>query len=237
MDKYQIICLIAVIFTAMPMLAGLICYRKLSNELKLLALLFLLIFMVEAYSFYLNFAMGSNQWLFHFYNPIEFTIFLSVFKAWHKDIRIKDTIKWLIPAFILLCLVNDLFWGSQVIFYLNGNFLLDRWVDYNFLPPEIAGILYAALAAFTLFRLFNDDKGDILHQPVFWISAGLLLYSSGTIMYFVFNELIRIEKIVMIWIIYNIINLIANQLYAIGFITYYRNRDKELPDDSHLSIL
>jgi hypothetical protein len=180
--------------------------------------------------------MESNQWLFHFYNPIEFAILLSAFKTWQTDVRVKETIKWAIPTFILFCLVNDLFWGSQVILYLNGNFLLDRWADYNFVPPHVAGIVYAALAALTLFRLLSDDKGDIMHQPAFWISAGLLLYSSGTIMYFVFIELIKVERVVLIWIIYNFINLIANQLYAVGFITHYRNRNKKLPVENRLSI-
>jgi len=228
MDEFRIIVIVAVFFTSIPMIIGLFGYQKLNNSMRLLSILFVIMFLVEAYGLYQTFIFGDNRWIFHFYTPIEFTLLLAVFYKWQSLRVIKRMIILLIIGFITFCIINSAFIDNSVFIWLNGSLLLNTHVSFNYLPIKISDIIYVAVASLTLIRIFIQDKGSITSEPAFWVSAALLLFASSAIVFFVFIELISSQRIVLIWILHNMVNAVANILYAIGLIIAYRKGSRAI---------
>lgn len=87
----------------------------------------------------------------------------------------------------------------------------------NILASSIAGIIYVMLSAYVLLGLFSEREKSVLKLFRFWISASLLIYSAGTIVYFALHELVVADYLMQIWLIHAVLNVASYCGYAVGF--------------------
>ena len=194
-------------------------YRKLDRPLRLLLILFMVMFAVEAYNLYRLFHHLPNQWLYHVYMLIEFTLLMRIFSYWQTNKNVVKSINIINAAFLLLCVVNYIWFDVKILILKDGALHINTSATYNFIPIQVACVFYAAISAYTLFNLLRQDKGDIMKLPPFWVSAALLVFSSGTIVYFITNQIARSigADFIPVLVAHLIINIIVNIIYAIGF--------------------
>ncbi|MCD6163316.1 MAG: hypothetical protein J7K40_13025 [candidate division Zixibacteria bacterium] len=210
MNIYNILGALSIFSIFIPLIAGLIGFRKYTLDFKLLTILFLIITGVGIYSYSQAIRGQNNIWLYHFYDPIEYSLFIAAFSFWQKKLVVKKIMLYSIPVFVIFCIINII--------------LTDDINNYNFFTSSISRIIFIIISAYTLLDIFKSDKGELLKIPEFWIAIALFMCSSNTLVYFVFNKIIVAQVMVTFWVINLVIDLIANQIYAIGFICRYRQQ-------------
>jgi hypothetical protein len=108
MNTFFLITTVSIASAAVPATAGIINYRSLEREFKLLLGLFMIVVLVEGYSYleYLNNTNTNTHWVHHIYAPLEYGFFAMVFSYWQKSEIVKKTLLLSIPIFTLICIVN-----------------------------------------------------------------------------------------------------------------------------------
>ena len=101
MDLYKLIVLIASGSTIIPIVAGLINYKRLDKErLWLMGLLFIAL-IVQTYSYWLFTRQQNNLFLLHFYTPLEFLILVKIFSLWFDSKKISKSLLGLAGLFLV----------------------------------------------------------------------------------------------------------------------------------------
>lgn len=207
--------------TIIALIVGSVSYRKLNRPLKLLYYLIVVMVAVESYAFYRGQILNRpNHWMYHIYMIIEFTLLMNVFKRWQIDRFVIKFIKNITWMFVLLCLVNYFFFSDYFVFFSGGRLCFNFNVLYNFWPIRVACVFYTALSAYTLFQLLRDDKGNIIQLSAFWASSGLLIFASGSIVFFVgiaLHEELNIINPRYLVAAFSIMNIVSQLLYAVSF--------------------
>lgn len=86
---------------------------------------------------------------------------------------------------------------------------------------SLQNLLFAIMAALTLFRISGDYSRYLTENHRFWFSVGVFLYFSvGTVMYATANIMLDNQQVVgyYTWIINSIINIATNLLYVKGLL-------------------
>lgn len=137
----------------------------------------------------------SNLYVRHIYDLIE-----SVFLFWF--------LSWVSPS----QLVNKFFMWSIAI-------LIPFWA-LRFLYLDAMGVYMSAVQVFVAFgACFSliqvvETKKEVTEQLIFWLLLGVFFYCFGTF----FFMGILISKLGKIWYAHNVINILANVIYFIGFL-------------------
>ena len=174
--------------------------------MKILALLFAIVVLVEGYTFYQTFNRANYYWLHHVYMPFEYGLMAFVFSCWQKKPLIKRALRISVLIFLLVCLADTI--GSR-----NLN-------NFNDFTAPLAYTLYVGISAYTLISLEKESSDSCLKNYRFWVGTALLLYSAGGLAYFAFfDHFFSFE----IWAIHAVLNIIAHILYSIGFICQTRH--------------
>jgi hypothetical protein len=149
----------------------------------------------------------SNFFLLHFYTVIEFT-FISLFYINFFKSYFKPTIGYI---GILL------FLGVATIDYrINGIEAMD---DFSVSVECITFIAYSLFLFY--FILKNLLYNNLLSEPVFWTNSAILVYFSGNLLLFVFNNYLLKTAPTnesFLWsTIHSFFNIVYNIILAIGF--------------------
>jgi hypothetical protein len=192
-----------------PLITGLLLFRRLSADLRLLLLLFLIVATVEGYTFYLVMQSQNPYWVHHVYAPIEYALITTVLSSWQQREWVKKLFRLSIPPFVIFCLWDILGGGNLK--------------DLNALTASIAYTLYVGMSAYTLVNLDYENIRSTLGDYRFWIGTGLLVYSAGGLAYFSFHDTIVANYLIQIWIIHGVLNIVAYLLYSVGFVYQARS--------------
>jgi hypothetical protein len=187
-----------------PLSAGVGRYSRLRPEARLLLILFGLTVIVEAYGFYCGQTKQNVYWFYHIYTPLEYGFLMVVFSFWQKNAALARALRLSIVVFTIVCIVNAL--------------IPNNLTKMNSFTISLSCIVYALVSAITLISLKKSDCGNISSDIRFWVSSGLLVYSSGGLGYFVFFPLIAQSHMVAVWSVYSVINILAYVLFGIGFL-------------------
>ena len=208
MSGAQIVGAVSISSLAIPLVAGIAAYRRLSPALKVLLVLIFIISLVEGYTLYQVLNHGQYEWIHYIYMPFEYGLFASVLFKWQTDARLKKILLWSIPAFTLVCIVNAL---ATRDFSRTNNFVV-----------SVACGLYIVMTTYTFVVIQKNTLGEVLKNPRFWISSALLLYAAGSLTYFAFLKLLPINQLMIAWYFHSALGIATNLLYAGGFICQYR---------------
>lgn len=191
-----------------PLAAGIYGFRRLDSSLRALLALFAAAIIVDLFSLWQFLVEGNAHWAHHIYTPLEYAVFMIAFSIWLNDGVLRRAIRVSIPVFVSICIVNMLI--DRQLTYLNG------------FTQSLACAAYVPVSAYLLYSLLQRGTELDLGDPRLWIGSGLLLYGAGGLGYFAFHNLMSGEFTFTIWVFHNVINIIANFLYSVGFVCQYR---------------
>lgn len=205
--------LIGQCIVALCVLIGILRFKALNTEQRILFILIALTGLVELASRILWMNKISNLFLYHIYAVVEFSL-LSILYTRHLKGLIKPVfIEVVIVGFILFAILNSIFFQSLRQFNSNVTFI-------ECLLLIILSILYF----YKLLRDLNHKKLE--YEPMFWISMSVLTYFSGALILFhVANDLIPIpeKERVAVWGVHALFNIVHYLLYAVAlFVNPYR---------------
>lgn len=139
----------------------------------------------------------------HIYTPVEYCFYAWIFSTWLPGPVLRKLLRISMPIFILFA-------------FLYSAFFIDMH-SLNVLTGSVASIIYVMLSAYVLLGLFSEREKSVLKLFRFWVSAPLLIYSAGTIVYFALHELVVADYLMQIWLIHAILNIASYCGYAVGF--------------------
>jgi hypothetical protein len=192
-------------WSILPFAAGLIFIRRLKPEMRALVGLFGVVAAIEILSLYFGFRRININWVAHFYTPMEYAVFGIVFAAWQANRIWRLLLVISIPLFILFCAWDYVFHSDPLY--------------TNHFTASISCFLYIVITVYTLIVVERQHQGTIVSDFRFWILAGLLIYSAGSIPFFVFFNRFHSYAI---WALHNGLNLVANSFYTAGIICQIR---------------
>jgi hypothetical protein len=189
---------------AVPTSIGAYGYRQLKFEMKLLLALMVITLAVEGFTFYLAIDQRNTNWIHHIYLPVEYGLIGVIFSRWQNTTFNKNVILFSIPLFVMTCVMS-------VIVFNN----LDQ---LNVFTTSLSCILYAVISSFTLYQLQKDDSGSLYKDCRFWVSSALLLYSAGSLLFFVFTKFFP-----NIWYAHVAVNIVVYLTFGVGFLCHIRH--------------
>ena len=129
-------------------------------------------------SFYSIWYHRSNHWLYNLFIPVEGISYLYVFykAAIHRTVRRIDG--WLLLLVMPLIVLSYIL--SHSFFFLNTY----AGMSCSFLP------LLAACGTF-IDLLADKRELRLFRQPMFWMAAGVLLYSISNIIFYIIWEYVK----------------------------------------------
>jgi len=207
---------VAIFVTILPFLAALFRIQYLDAEQRLLLLMFAVGVLNMALQIIIPYLGYYNLFLAHFYLPFEFLFFLWIFSRWFGTS----------PQFVLR-LISVLF----VLFWIVSHLTLERFVEPAQYTSLVSKILALGVTIFFLHRISADSKESILEDSRFWFLSGLLVYSSGGILFSALRNVIDKlppEGIDFAFSAHWIISIVSNALYVIGFLCKPRNSGGQL---------
>ena len=193
--------------TLVVILAGFYVYVRLGKESKIFLLYQIISLLTSTAMVYLALNDISNLWLTHLFTPVQFGFLMWVLSSWQEKPTVKRLFQAIVPAFIFV-------WAIAAIFVEHKN-------EFNTFSRPTESILLIIASGYTLYQVNKEKVESLLSQPSFWIGSGTLIYFTGMVILFtVTNVLLRSseETLRTAWIVNWTMNVVANLLYAGGFL-------------------
>ncbi len=163
----------------LPLLIGIVLWRVTTKEVKYLTVFFALSFVKDFTSNIFAFYKQSNLFIYNFFSLVEIVLVLALFydikninSTYYKRIVLYGGVIALLIN-IFLFRVDEFSVGSFTIVRLYGIFII-----MNFYY-QVMSNLYIK---------------NIVFYSLFWVSAGLLLYQSGTFFIFLLGDTVLSTK-------------------------------------------
>lgn len=200
-----------------PLIIGYRKYKQLNRGLQLLVINLFIALIVEIVALFLLFQYDANFIIYSLYTPVEFVLFVLMFKHWSPGQRFRRFLTYSIPAFLLLW-IGGTIWsfvtpGSAELSYWNV-IKSNIWTFENYLLSAVS-IFFIICAITMLFVWLRDESSPLMTNGMFWVTAAVLVYFAGNLFVFTFFHLI-LEKMSEAWYIHTALNLLKNLLFAFG---------------------
>lgn len=200
-----------VLFTYLPVLiaAGMAFkrYRQADRPLKLLCWMIFFALLTESSSRVFWFFKVSNLFLWPIYIAVEFALLTWMYSLVLDQKWLTALRGWMLGVFTVIVLVRELGQHGQSV-----------WIDNAGRSIESVVVILLALAYF--YKVFQELKvQNLLLEPFFWVSAGLLLFFSGNFLIFIFMSFILLYSKSLndqIWVIHALMNYMLYITYAIA---------------------
>lgn len=186
-----------------PAVVGIIAWRKLSDDLKIFLILFLIAGTVEILSLVLANLGVRNLLLGNLFIMFEFSFFVYVISMWKTGLR-RKLLVGLIPVFLTVYVVLQLMYYS--------------WQDINQLGKLLQLLILIIVALFSLYEDVILSLQSVVRNYKTWILLGMLLYFGGTAFSFLLGEAMFAGEMPHGWLVHSIINTIANVSYGASFL-------------------
>ncbi len=204
--NFPILAYAAGIASCLPMLAGLVRVRALDREFRVLFTLFFINAINVGLQFYMAARAINNLWLDHFYVLSEFVLMTWVLSCW-SSLPWRKALRTMIVVF--------------VVFWLFAQFFLEPLDgSANFTSP-VSNVLFTVFSIGLLHKISGDTSRSVLHDPRFWILAGLLILSSGGLMFTALRSMVDKLSLEGLLVIYNVhwgTAIVSSLLYTWGFL-------------------
>jgi len=202
----DILNILSMFSSIIPLIAGIVVYRCLTKPLKILLILFVVGAVVELIGYYFLIKQTQSVWVFHVYTLLEFSLLVLVFSYWQKG-RIRKWLRFSIGVFFLMWLAAK--------FSIEG---VDEWDSYT---GTFEGVFLIAVSAGTFFNLIGENLESLLYDSRFWVASAVLIYFSGTLLTFALSNTIAGSadyNLFKLTLFHPILNIISNLCYAGGFL-------------------
>jgi VanZ family protein len=196
----------------LPLLLGTLGIRKLTPALRCLLLLLAFALFTEAAGLILGRGDQPNLWIYNTYTAVEYSLLIIMFVFLLDGKLFRRVLLASIPLFIVIWVLATLNLEKSDPFH--GVFL------------SIESVVFAILAVATLVKEMRDSSTLLVDNPIFWVSAGVLVYFAGNLLVFAFIDkllqtTLKNSEVGMYsgWLIHTAMNVSKNILFAIGFLS------------------
>ena len=189
-----------------PFFLGLMRFRTISPELRLLLTLTGVSFLCDMASlFHAQLRIGGN-YPGDVYRMAEFILLIMIYYI------AFDTPKFAKPFFILT-IFYILFLISNVTFFQQ-----EKINSYTFV---FSSLVFIVLATGFFYKLMKDlPTLEVYRLPMFWISVAVLVYFAGNLFLFTLSHYLVTtmkDNLRVYWTFHNFLNILNNILFTIGF--------------------
>lgn len=193
-----------------PLIIGLRKFARLDPGLRLLTINLLIAVLVEIIGYTLMATIKHNQVVYSLYTPVEFIIFVLMFRHWLKQEKLKKVLTLSIPISIVL-------WaGGNLWFLIQGDWMNSQLV-VNDLFLSIQSVFFIIISIMTLLNIINDVSTPAVRNPVFWVTTAILFYFTGNLFIFTFLSIILGDSdLLLVWYLHSALNFLKSILFAIG---------------------
>jgi len=186
-----------------PLIAGIILFRRVLITTKILILLTTLTAILEIGVATLYYLELNNLFLFHIHTIVEFVLISWIYARLTRSKLFKSIIIILIPIFLLFSL-----WIVTI----------ENTVGFNSFQRHVEATILVIYILLHLSesRHYRDDR--LLNSPFYLYSVVLLMYFVGSLFVFIFaNEMFRSGEDTA-WVIHGVLNILLNLTIAIVFL-------------------
>jgi hypothetical protein len=190
----------------LPLAIGLVRWKKLADVQQLLMLLLLISFLFEIGAVWVSEKLDlPNLPLLHLFTIIQFTILILIF---HKVLVPRFTKRWL--------------WGILIgfgVFAITDALFISNLQSFNPLARLVESLILITCSFLYLNKTLQELKIKHLdREPMFWISAGVLIYFAGGFLIFISSNYIMPIKLTffLFWGLHAVLNIITNLFYSVA---------------------
>ncbi len=193
----------------LPVIIGLVKLKVLPRSAAIIWYYLLVSGIVSLLAYIIGRVMHVNNLpLIHIYTPVELLFFCWFYKQVLHTPGNRLLYRILVPAFIILCVINALFFQSVY-----------TYSSYTRSVEAIICMLFA-LNYFARLATVADGKKTFL-LPEFYFNSGIFIYFSGSFMLFVFSNFIinaSSREYYIVWVIYAALVLCMYLFFALAFL-------------------
>ncbi len=186
-----------------PILLSLILFKRFIPTQRRLVYVVIMAFLADITAYIFWQTWQNNNPVYHVYAVVEFYLILRIFKFELRSFFSNTKFMIVFATFLVYAIINALAW--QNIFTFNSN------------VTTASAFLMLVLVFIYFFSLLQKEKLEPLGRiPIFWISAGLMLYfSTNLVLFFISkNEVFALENGFTIWSVHAIVNIILFCFYT-----------------------
>ncbi|MCE7991800.1 MAG: hypothetical protein HEP71_07465 [Roseivirga sp.] len=209
----EIISHIAIGIPLLPATLGARNWKFFNSDARTFTLLTWFIFINGIAAYLVERLIGSNMPLFHLYILVETVTLLYILKRLLQPFFPSKISNTTLISFVLLWLFNVSF-GDGISGY----------------PTYILAVKAALLIIFSAGWFVKVQKEKTVQHPerlfAFWLSTGVLIYSSGNMLLFTFSNYIFVQRkyvFVAIWDVHAILVILLYLIYTIALIWARKN--------------
>ncbi|MBN1446978.1 MAG: hypothetical protein JXA28_03525 [Bacteroidetes bacterium] len=206
-----------------PLIIGYRKRRSLDPGLRLLLINLQVVFLVEVISLALGLLYKHHiitippQYIYTLYTPVEFILFMLMFRHWHAGTRIRAALTGTVWLYLCAWLI-----GNGILLSQGFNAWQEDQLDMNDIYLSVQSVLFIIISIVTLLKMINDETTPVVSNPVFWVTAAILFYFTGSLFIFTFQSLILSDltsNIILAWYLHSALNIVKYALFAVAFST------------------
>ena len=195
----------------LPFIAGIILYRRLNNDSKIILLLVIIGIIPQIFGDWILHDPAFKNITYNLYTPCEFGCYALLFRS-----------KFILYNYKRLYKISLLFFSLLSLYLLFTNnistLFLNQWVIFS----NIIILFWAGLYLFQLYKV--DDIAFEASDPFFWFLIALICYASCTTVFFSVWYIVlsnAFTKYHFVVIIHHIFNITLYFLFFVGIIKNY----------------
>ena len=202
-EFFEVLRLTSAFSVVVPLCLSLLYRARLSVLQKKLVRLLLVILGVEISTNILWYQETNNLPIYHFYTIVEFLLLLNIFHNVLSKLITSIGVIALGIGFTLFSLLISMCYQSLY--------------EFNSISITVMSILMILIVLTSFYTLLKEPTfSRVERNPLFWISAGLLIYFSGNmILFYISNTLkLTLEDSYVIWGLHAVVNSVLILFYT-----------------------
>lgn len=181
---------------------GIVRYRKVRQEMKVLVWFFILSLVVDIVTLVLTLNGVNNHLVYHMRTPIEYIVLAYALSCWQRT-----------PGRTKIVL-------SSILLYLTiwviAKFSLEDLHYFDNFSRSVSSLFLVLLFSRMLYELFRDRLEGILQDFRFWVvCAVLLIHATGVVLFATSNVVMNMpfEKMEILWKLHWSASIVASVCY------------------------
>lgn len=197
---------ISTVSTLIPLLISLIRFRNFEKGYFFLLILFVFASIADLLNFILVSRKANTSPIYHIYTLLEFTLILLYYVNFFKKYTGVVYLYYALAVFPFMKILD---------FYFYGLFRMDV------ISTSYVALVFLSISLYFFYLVMRIQPfNNIFEEPSFWINTGVLLYFSGNLMIFLFNNYLSTnypDRQGLLWdTIHSILNIAFNLSMCIG---------------------
>lgn len=202
-EFFEVLRLTSAFSVIIPLIFALLFFARLTKVQRKLTLLLLVVLIVEITTNVMWYHEMNNLLIYHVYTVVEFLLFLNIFKEVLSKLITLLGVVLLGTGFSLFSVIISLFY--------------QRIYEFNSIAITVLSVSMILIALASFYSLLKEHSySKVERNPIFWISAGILIYFSGNLILFYINNALNLtlEESYIIWGMHAVVNIVLILFYT-----------------------